>query len=55
MTRRVRERKTLAELLALPLAVEFAILALAQFPLELTAVSSPFFFLAALCVAWSGR
>ena len=46
------DRAAFAKLLALPIAVEFFVLALAQFPLELTAVLSQFVFLAALCVAW---
>jgi O-antigen ligase len=47
-------RYDFARLLALPLAVTFFVLALAQFPLELTAVMSQFLFFAALCVAWRG-
>lgn len=43
-----------AELLAIPLAVTFFVLTLAQFPLELAAPSAAFLFLSALCDAWSG-
>lgn len=39
--------------LSLPLACAFIVLALAQFPLELTAVLSQFLFLSALCIGWS--
>ena len=46
------DRSKFTRLLALPLAVEFFVLALAQFPLEITAVLSQFIFLAALCAAW---
>jgi O-antigen ligase len=46
------ERRAFTRMLALPLAFEFVVLALAQFPLELTAVLSQFIFLAALCAAW---
>lgn len=45
-------RRDFARLLALPLAVTFFVLALGQFPLELTAVTSQFLFFAALCAAW---
>jgi O-antigen ligase len=48
-----RDRLEFTRILAIPLAFEFLVLALAQFPLELTAVSSQFVFLAALCAAWS--
>ena len=48
-------RYEFARLLALPLAVTFFVLALGQFPLELTAVISQFLFFAALCVGWSGQ
>lgn len=46
------DRREFTRILALPLAIEFCLLALAQFPLELTAVISQFIFLAALCAAW---
>ncbi len=46
------DRRAFTRMLALPLAFEFVVLALAQFPLELTAVLSQFIFLAALCAAW---
>ena len=48
-------RHQFARLLALPLAVTFFVLALGQFPLELTAVTSQFLFFAALCIGWSGQ
>jgi O-antigen ligase len=47
------ETQRFASFLALPLACGFLVLALAQFPLELTAVFSQFLFLSALCVGWS--
>lgn len=43
-----------ARAIALPLAVGFAVLTLAQFPLELAAPTAMFLHWAALCVAWSG-
>ena len=46
------DRREFTHMLALPLAVEFFVLALAQFPMELTAAMSQFIFLAALCAAW---
>jgi len=46
------DRREFTRMLALPLAAEFLILAVAQFPLELTAVRAQFIFLAALCAAW---
>jgi O-antigen ligase len=45
-------RAEFASLLALPLAGAFAMLALAQFPLELAGVLHTFISLAALCVGW---
>jgi O-antigen ligase len=44
-----------ARAIALPLATGFAVLALAQFPLELTAVLHTAMTYAALALAWSGR
>lgn len=41
-----------AMLLALPLAVSWAVLSIAQFPLETTAVRMLLLYFAALCVAW---
>lgn len=49
------ERVSLARTLALPLAVAFGVLTLAQFPLQLAATRVTILFLAALCVAWSSR
>jgi len=46
------DRREFTRMLALPLTAEFLILAIAQFPLELTAVRGQFIFLAALCAAW---
>ena len=48
-------RYEFARLLALPLAVTFFVLALGQFPLELTVVMSQVLFFAALCIGWSGQ
>lgn len=49
------ERASLARILALPLAVAFGVLTLAQFPLQLAATRVTILFLAALCVAWSSH
>lgn len=46
------DRGRFARLFALPAAAGFAAVALGQFPLELTAVSSTSVFAAALCFAW---
>ncbi len=46
-------RSALARLLALPLASAFAMLTLAQFPLQLAATRTMILFLAALCISWS--
>ncbi|HUF17876.1 MAG TPA: O-antigen ligase family protein [Thermoanaerobaculia bacterium] len=46
-------RSALARLLALPLASAFAVLTLAQFPLQLAATRTMILFLAALCISWS--
>lgn len=47
------ERARFARTFALPAAVSFAMLTLAQFPLQLTAPTVPALFLGALCFAWS--
>lgn len=47
------ERARFARTFAFPAAVAFAVLALAQFPLQLTAPMVPALFLGALCFAWS--
>lgn len=46
-------RTQFARIFALPAAVSFAVLALAQFPLQLTAPMVPAVYLAALCFAWT--
>lgn len=46
-------RVQFARSFALPAAVTFAVLALAQFPLQLTAPMVPTLYLAALCFAWT--
>jgi O-antigen ligase len=46
-------RTQFARLFALPAAVTFAVLALAQFPMQLTAPMVPAIYLAALCFAWT--
>jgi O-antigen ligase len=46
------ERRRFARRLGLPLAVFWAVLSLAQFPLETTVVQSLLVYLAALCVGW---
>ena len=46
---------TLAHRLALPLAVFWIVLSLAQFPLQTTVVRSLLLHLAALCVGWRRR
>lgn len=48
-----QSRASLARLLALPLAIAFAVLALAQFPLQLAGPRTMILFLAALCITWS--
>jgi len=48
-------RSRFARLLALPLAGCFAVVALAQFPLELASTSSVAIHYAALCCAWAAR
>lgn len=49
------ERARFARTFAFPAAVTFAMLALAQFPLQLTAPMVPALFLGALCFAWTDR
>lgn len=46
-------RTQFARIFALPAAVSFGVLALAQFPLQLTAPMVPAIYLAALCFAWT--
>src|SRR5438067_7056954 len=46
-------RSELAQAVALPLAVAFAIDAAAHFPLHLTATTIVYFFAAVLCISWS--
>src|SRR6185369_4359212 len=48
-------RSRFARLLALPLAGGFAVVALAQFPLEIASASSVAIHYAALCCAWAAR
>jgi O-antigen ligase len=43
-----------ARVLSLPLATGFAVLTLAQFPLQMPAAALSYLFLAAACVRWSG-
>jgi O-antigen ligase len=56
--RRPREetvpRGNLARTLALPIAVAIAVLAVAHFPLHLTAVTIGLLYAATLCISWSG-
>lgn len=47
------QRENLARILALPLVVSIAVLALAHFPLHLTAVTIGILYAAALCISWS--
>jgi len=47
------ERVQFTRLGSFPLAVGFAVSALAQFPLELTAALTAYVFFAAVCIAWS--
>ena len=49
---RAPKTATFARRLALPLAIYWVVLSLAQFPLETTVVRSLLVHLAALCVAW---
>lgn len=49
------ERARFARTFAFPAAAAFAMLALAQFPLQLTAPMVPAIFLAGLCFAWSAN
>jgi len=46
-------RNELVRVLALPLAVSFAVLAIAQFPLELVAATHAYLWAASAVVAWS--
>jgi O-antigen ligase len=48
-------RTQFARIFALPAAVSFGVLALAQFPLQLTAPMVPALYLAALCFAWTNE
>lgn len=45
-------RHSVARLLALPLAIAFAVLTLAQFPLQLAATRTMFLFIAAISISW---
>ncbi|HEX8252182.1 MAG TPA: O-antigen ligase family protein [Thermoanaerobaculia bacterium] len=47
------EKQSFARLLALPLAVSFLVVTLAQFPLELASATSVLLHLAAVCRVWS--
>jgi putative inorganic carbon (hco3(-)) transporter len=48
------ERARLTKVVAFPAAIGFAVLAIAQFPLHLTAVAASAVFLAGLCWGWRG-
>ena len=48
------ERVRFARLLAFPAALTFAVLALAQFPMQLTSPMVADVYLAALCFTWTG-
>ena len=52
-TKAVDARQEFAHVLAFPLSMSFAVLALAQFPLHLAAPCLTYVYLAGLCISWS--